>query len=85
MTRAMGQRVVAEGVETEVQRDWLREQGCDLAQGWLYGKAELPADLGAWIHRAAGRPRYGSTISTTLPRPCPVSTAACAAATSASG
>src|SRR4029453_18530529 len=42
MTDAIGQRVVAEGVETEVQRDWLRDQGCDLAQGWFYGKP-LPA------------------------------------------
>ncbi len=45
MTRAMGQRVVAEGVETEVQRDWLRAQGCDLAQGWLYGRPQAPAEL----------------------------------------
>jgi EAL domain-containing protein (putative c-di-GMP-specific phosphodiesterase class I) len=49
MTRAMGQRVVAEGVETAAQRDWLRAQGCGLAQGWLYGKADLPADLTDWI------------------------------------
>ena len=53
MIRAMSLRVVAEGVETAVQRDWLREQGCDLAQGWLYGKAELPADLTGWIHHPA--------------------------------
>jgi diguanylate cyclase (GGDEF)-like protein len=52
MTGAMGLRVVAEGVETEVQRDWLRAQGCDLAQGWLYGKAEPPAALDGWIHRS---------------------------------
>jgi diguanylate cyclase (GGDEF)-like protein len=51
MTRAMNLRVVAEGVETEAQRDWLRDQGCDLAQGWLYGKAELPENLTTWIHR----------------------------------
>jgi diguanylate cyclase (GGDEF)-like protein len=51
MTHAMGHRVVAEGVETELQRDWLREQGCDLVQGWLYGKAERPADLTHWIER----------------------------------
>ncbi|MEU7904407.1 EAL domain-containing protein [Actinoplanes sp. NPDC049118] len=49
MTRAMNLRVVAEGVETELQRDWLREQGCDLAQGWLYGKADLPENLEPWI------------------------------------
>lgn len=51
MTRAMGHRVVAEGVETEAQRDWLREQGCDLVQGWYYGKADLPANLTGWIER----------------------------------
>ena len=51
MTVAMGLRVVAEGVETEVQRDWLRAQGCDLVQGWLYGKAEPAAALDGWIHR----------------------------------
>ena len=53
MTRAMGQRVVAEGVETAVQRDWLRAQGCELAQGWLYGRADRPANL-ARLDRALG-------------------------------
>ncbi|GAA2541164.1 hypothetical protein GCM10010435_05770 [Winogradskya consettensis] len=38
MTGALNLRVVAEGVETELQRDWLHEQGCDLGQGWLFGK-----------------------------------------------
>jgi diguanylate cyclase (GGDEF)-like protein len=52
MTRAMGHRVVAEGVETGAQRDWLREQGCDLVQGWLYSKADVPANLTAWIDRS---------------------------------
>jgi diguanylate cyclase (GGDEF)-like protein len=32
----LGQRVVAEGVETIEQRDWLRAHGCDLFQGYLY-------------------------------------------------
>ena len=49
MTRAMGKRVVAEGVETAVQRDWLRAQGCELAQGWFYGRADRPANLTGWI------------------------------------
>jgi sensor c-di-GMP phosphodiesterase-like protein len=53
MTRTMGLRVVAEGVETEAQRDWLRVQHCELAQGWFYGKAQPPAALGEWIHRPA--------------------------------
>ncbi len=50
MTHAMGHRVVAEGVETPEQRDWLRNQGCDLIQGWLYAKADLPHNLDHWIH-----------------------------------
>ncbi|GIF17920.1 hypothetical protein Ate02nite_06500 [Paractinoplanes tereljensis] len=52
MTHAMGHRVVAEGVETELQRDWLRAQGCDLVQGWFYGKAERPENLMNWIDRS---------------------------------
>jgi diguanylate cyclase (GGDEF)-like protein len=51
MTHAMGHRVVAEGVETETQRDWLRDQGCDLVQGWFYGKAERAEALTGWIER----------------------------------
>jgi diguanylate cyclase (GGDEF)-like protein len=45
MTHAMGHRVVAEGVETDVQRAWLRAQGCDLAQGWHFGRPEPAAQL----------------------------------------
>ncbi|HEX8630084.1 MAG TPA: EAL domain-containing protein [Catenuloplanes sp.] len=49
MAHALGQQVVAEGVETAVQRDWLRNLGCEMVQGWLYGAAR-PADAsGSWI------------------------------------
>ncbi len=36
MAHALGLRAVAEGVEETVQRDLLREMGCDLAQGYLW-------------------------------------------------
>lgn len=38
LTRELGLRTVAEGVETEEQRDVLRALGCEDAQGWLFGR-----------------------------------------------
>lgn len=42
MARSLGLEVVAEGVETPAQAGFLRDRGCDLLQGYLYGRA-LPA------------------------------------------
>jgi EAL domain-containing protein (putative c-di-GMP-specific phosphodiesterase class I) len=43
--------VVAEGVETEQELEWLRANGCDVAQGYFIAKptpaAELAARVGA--------------------------------------
>ncbi|WP_319403644.1 EAL domain-containing protein [uncultured Anaeromusa sp.] len=35
MAHVLGMQVVAEGVETLEQRNWLRECGCDFMQGYL--------------------------------------------------
>jgi diguanylate cyclase (GGDEF)-like protein/PAS domain S-box-containing protein len=43
MGKTLGLRVVAEGVETADQRDFLRERQCDEMQGYLFSKP-LPAD-----------------------------------------
>jgi diguanylate cyclase (GGDEF)-like protein len=38
MTRTLGKLAVAEGVETEAQRDLLGELGCSVMQGYLFGR-----------------------------------------------
>lgn len=43
LARSLGMRVVAEGVETEAQADFLRRLGCDGMQGFYFGRAK-PAD-----------------------------------------
>jgi EAL domain-containing protein (putative c-di-GMP-specific phosphodiesterase class I) len=42
LARSMGLQTVAEGVETEGQRDFLRDNGCTLFQGYLFGRPGLP-------------------------------------------
>jgi diguanylate cyclase len=43
LAQSLGLELVAEGVETEAQRDLLIEMGCDHIQGWLISRA-LPSD-----------------------------------------
>lgn len=43
MAHDLGKAVTAEGIETEAQRDFLRELSCDAGQGYLFGRP-MPAD-----------------------------------------
>jgi EAL domain-containing protein (putative c-di-GMP-specific phosphodiesterase class I) len=38
MSEVMGLGVIAEGVETEAQRDFLEQSGCHTFQGYLFGR-----------------------------------------------
>ncbi|MET7461601.1 EAL domain-containing protein [Nonomuraea sp. NPDC005501] len=49
LVRSIGLRSVAEGVETDAVALRLAEMGCDLGQGWLFGKPMPPADATAWL------------------------------------
>jgi len=41
-------KTVAEGIDSEEQRDRLAELGCDMGQGYLFGKAMPGEDLMDW-------------------------------------
>lgn len=43
--RRLQMEVVAEGVETEAQLQWLRELGCDIAQGYWFSRPQPPEEF----------------------------------------
>jgi diguanylate cyclase len=54
LVRDLGKVVVAEGIETPAQRGWLREHGCNLGQGYLFGRPEPAEEAVARISPVAG-------------------------------
>jgi len=66
LAKQLGMEVVAEGVEDQADWDFLRQRGCDMAQGYFIAKAMPAEDMPAWIlDREARRPEVSST--NTLP------------------
>jgi diguanylate cyclase (GGDEF)-like protein len=48
LARALNIQVIAEGIETPIQRQALLDMGCELGQGYLLG---YPAPIGQWLGR----------------------------------
>ncbi len=55
--RSLGLEVLAEGVEQAAQSEWLAREGCQIGQGFLFGKA-MPADdvLANWSAQKSPQP-----------------------------
>ena len=53
MAHELGIKVIAEGIETEEQRDLLIAAGCDSGQGYLFARPMIAADFDAYLARRA--------------------------------
>jgi EAL domain-containing protein (putative c-di-GMP-specific phosphodiesterase class I) len=64
MARALDLRVVAEGIETNQQRDLLVSAGCDELQGYLFAKPMNPRAIAIWAcdHRFAAAPAFKPSL-----------------------
>jgi EAL domain-containing protein (putative c-di-GMP-specific phosphodiesterase class I) len=51
LAHAFGLTTIAEGVEDAPQLETLRALGCDVVQGFLFGKAMPEGDFVAWAQR----------------------------------
>jgi len=50
LARALGLRVIAEGVEKTSQMEVLYNLGCHICQGFLYARPMAPADVERWLN-----------------------------------
>lgn len=55
MSKALGMKVLTEGVETEEQLSYLRTLGCDYVQGYYHSKPLPIADLIDYVHKVNGK------------------------------
>src|SRR5262249_42875523 len=54
LSHNLGLRVIAEGVESQAQAEYLRDHGCDEVQGFLYGQPQPIEALSAQRKESVG-------------------------------
>jgi EAL domain-containing protein (putative c-di-GMP-specific phosphodiesterase class I) len=62
----LGFKVIAEGIETEGQRQFLRNEGCDEGQGFLFARPMPAAAFEQWL-RERSVTQSGIAASLNLP------------------
>ena len=62
MANNFGYEVIAEGVETQAQKDILLNKGCHFFQGYLFSKPLLPTDIPRFV-KASRLPNEGEKLS----------------------
>jgi diguanylate cyclase (GGDEF)-like protein len=63
MAHALGKQVVAEGVETVEQLDFLRERRCDVVQGYYLARPLTVADMSEMLHARLPSPQQETAAS----------------------
>jgi EAL domain-containing protein (putative c-di-GMP-specific phosphodiesterase class I) len=71
LARGFGLTVVAEGVETEAQRDFLRGSGCRYAQGYLFSPPVPAPELDALLSTRGARTSRAGGGRSSLPAAAP--------------
>ena len=70
LARALGLRVIAEGVETTAQMEVLYSLGCHICQGFLFARPMPAAQIATWLNdvlNANGLPRVSESVALPLP------------------
>ena len=59
MAKSLDLEVIAEGIETESQREHLRDLGCEFGQGYLFSKPLSESDLAEKLSKSCSEGQDG--------------------------